>query len=209
MYGCVAILLAKTAAMVAKALTPPSRLKVRTLKALNTSGYSTKCKSKIGTGKTSVKRLVVLALDGLEILWDTFTGLTKFSYSAAAAAAAAAAAGPVKGTRSSMVAICVHITHANVKAATRDGKKANPQQSMAIASSISMDMAQGQAMHTHKDLTDRKIRRPTGLPMNRVTRGKFMLCSCKAVLHHESLGRHHPSTGVPVRVASIRLEVRM
>ena len=137
MYGCAAILLAMTAAMVAKALTPPKILKVRTLKALNTSGYSTRCKSKIGTGNTSVKRLV--ALDELEILWDTFTGLTKFSYSAAAAAAAA---GPVKGTRSSMVAICVHITHADVKAVTRDGKKASPKQSMAIDSNISMDMAQ-------------------------------------------------------------------
>ena len=38
MYGCDAILVASTAAIVAKALTLPKILKVRTLKALSTSG---------------------------------------------------------------------------------------------------------------------------------------------------------------------------
>ena len=48
-------------------------------------------------------------------------------------------------------------------------------------------------MHTHKDLIDREIRRPTGLPIKRVTRGKFMLCSRFTELHHKSLGRYGPS----------------
>jgi hypothetical protein len=59
---------------------------------------------------------------------------------------------------------------------------------MAADSSISIDMAHGYAMQVHRARKDRKIRRPTGLPIKRVTRGKFMLCSRFTELHHESLG---------------------
>ena len=82
MYGCDAILLAMTAAMVAMALTLPKMLKRRILKALNTSGYRTRDKSSIGTGNSSTTRSV--ALEALVILREALPGLTKFSYSAAA-----------------------------------------------------------------------------------------------------------------------------
>ena len=134
MYGCDAMLLAMTAAMVAMALTLPKMLKRRTLKALNTSGYRTRGKSSIGTGNSSTT--ITEALETLVRLRDALPGLTKFSYSAAAAAAAAA--GPVKGTRSSVPAICDQITHASDRAATREGKNGNPRQSMATYSIKSM-----------------------------------------------------------------------